>query len=248
MKKIFVKIVALSFVIFLGSCGVESNNKEEVQERLNSLPDIEVTFNESEGEASLSKNIYILFDGSGSMSESCAGRLKLDGAKEAIIKYIEKVPADYNLGLLVFGVNEGNGIKEVVALGSENHENVKSAVLNIKATGGTPLASATKFGVNQLVKQYKKQLGYGEYRMVIVTDGIANDPSLFEQNLIDASRYSFIATYGIGLCIDGGHLLKAYSMSYTDADDYDKLSKALEETIGELSDFDPKDFKPEDFE
>ncbi len=215
---------------------------EPVVQKVEQLPDIEVTFDESKGEASLAKNIYILFDGSGSMDDRCAGEQKIEGAKQAIIQYINKVPKDYNLGLLVFGTYYEPGYEEYVHLGPDNHQKIIDALKEVKPDRGTPLANATTYGVEKLVEQYKKQLGYGEYRLVIVTDGMANEPDKFEEALQQASRYSFIAIYSIGLCMEEFNTLKQFSLKYTDAKDYEELGKALDATIGESQDFDPTEF------
>ncbi|MCK9206628.1 MAG: VWA domain-containing protein [Salinivirgaceae bacterium] len=239
-------LVTIIVVLIILKCSISEKKKEKTTETVEltktELTDIEVTFNESDGEPQLTKNIYILFDGSGSMDEYCASQKKMDGAKKAIIQYINKIPPEYNLGLLVFGTPNDTGIEEYVALGPENHQKIIDAIQRLIPEKGTPLDAATQFGVNRLVEQYKKQLGYGEYRLVIVTDGLANEPDKFELALREASRYPFIAIYGIGLCIEGLHSLKNYSISYTDAHDYEQLGKALEKTIGELQDFDPTEF------
>ena len=112
--------------------------------------------------------------------------------------------------------------------------------------GGTPLHNATNLGLVKLVEQYKKQLGYGEYRLIIVTDGMASNESLFKSALIRSIRYPFISIYGIGLCINGNHLLKTYSIAYYDAQNYEELGAALEETSAELNVFDPESFNLDD--
>jgi uncharacterized protein with von Willebrand factor type A (vWA) domain len=239
--------IVLIIVVIIVMCVNKNNNKTTnsdapVAEQIQQLPDIEVSFDESAGEASLAKNIYILFDGSGSMDELCSDQHKIDGAKQAIIQYIKKIPGDYNLGLLVFGTYYEPGYEEYVPLGSENHQKIIDALQEVKPDRGTPLATATAFGVEKLTEQYKKQLGYGEYRLVIVTDGLANEPDKFQEALLEASRYSFIAIYSIGLCMEEFNTLKQFSLSYTDAKDYVELGKALEKTIGELQDFDPTEF------
>ncbi|MFA6401265.1 MAG: vWA domain-containing protein [Salinivirgaceae bacterium] len=247
MKSKHIIWIVILIIVVIVKCSYSKKNKSETPEEQTApvaeqLADIEVTFDESAGEPSLTKNIYILFDGSGSMDEFCAGQQKIYGAKDAIIQYINKIPNEYNLGLLVFGKPNASGIEEVVALGANNHNKIREAISGINPEKGTPLAEATNYGVEKLVEQYKTQLGYGEYRLVIVTDGLANEPDLFEESLKEASRYPFIAIYGIGLCIEGFHTLKTYSLSYTDAHNYQELGKALEKTIGELPDFDPKEF------
>src|SRR4030095_10460408 len=61
------------------------------------------------GEASLARNFYFIFDGSGSMAESlntkCTGDKKfsnrLAGAKWAVEQFMPQVPDDVNLGLWI---------------------------------------------------------------------------------------------------------------------------------------------------
>lgn len=239
----------LIFLLFIGITACQSpTGKQSTTDKLpEKVEEEEIIFDENLGEASLERNFYFLFDGSGSMDEYCAGERKIDGAKKAINKFLDKLPEDINLGLLIFGVSSNEyGISEVVPLGPGNREQFKQAISEIYPDGGTPLANATYSGINSLVKQYKKQLGYGEYRLIIVTDGLASYPDEFKKTLIDSRKYPFIAIYGIGLCIEGNHILKTYSLSYTDAHNYDDLGKALEETVSELPYFDPAEFNVDD--
>ena len=79
---------------------------------------------ESEGaEASLARNFYFIFDGSGSMKSAPGGACggdqsfgsKLEGAQWAVEEFLAKVPEDVNIGLYVF---DRDGRQEVVPLGS----------------------------------------------------------------------------------------------------------------------------------
>lgn len=235
-------------IIFLSACKVSTDNNQQVTSESDEViePAI-IEFDESQGEASIEKNFYFLFDVSGSMSEICDGSPKIDGAKQAIHTFLEKVPDDINIGLLLFGVRSDEyGIKEVVPLGANNKAKFKEEISSVYPDGGTPLSNAVYFGTYQLVERYKQQLGYGEYRLIIITDGIASYPDKFAETLRNSRKYPFIAIYGIGLCMDASHILKSYALKYTDADNYDELSKALEETVAELEDFNLTDFNPED--
>ena len=93
---------------------------------------------------------------------------------------------------------------------------------------------------NQLVEQYKRQLGYGEFRLVVVTDGRAD-------GIPDAASYATrygIPIYAIGLCVDPGHPLRRYAVSYRAADSFEDLAQGLEETLAELPTYDVTDFEP----
>jgi len=249
MKKILFFFALIFFVYACQPPGSGTDRTYETETEEEYVEPAVITFDESSGEASVDKNFYFLFDVSGSMEEYCAGKPKIDGAKAAIFEFLKKVPDNVNIGLLFFGVNNDQyGIQEMVPLGMNNKDEFYNKISVVEPQGGTPLANATYFGMSRLVEQYKKQLGYGEYRLIVITDGIASYPDDFKKQLIELKKYPFIALYGIGLCIDGRHMLKSYSLSYTDANNYEELGKALVETIAESEDFDPDDFDLSDIE
>jgi Ca-activated chloride channel family protein len=123
------------------------------------------------GEPSMTRNFYIIFDGSGSMSYNLNGEIKIVGAKKAITKFLAQIPQDVNMGLYLF---DDNGTREVVPLEPVNKDKLLTAISKSAPGGGTPLAEAILFATKQLIKQRKKQLGYGEYNLIIVTDGEAD--------------------------------------------------------------------------
>lgn len=195
--------------------------------------------------ASLTRNFYFVVDGSGSMGDgpdgSCSGdqrfSTKVEGAKWAVREFVKNVPADTNLGLYVF---DGSGQREVVSLGPGNHQKFLQEINNIRANGGTPLAEGMNVAIEHLIAQYKKQLGYGEFRLVVVTDGQAD--SIPEASL-NAIKHG-IPIYAIGLCIGDNHPLRQYALSYRAADSAEDLRRGLEQTLAELPSFDIQEFKP----
>ncbi len=201
---------------------------------------------DSGGQAKLTRNFYFILDGSGSMREptdrNCGGDQrfpdKIRGAKWAVKKFLEHVPENVNIGLYVF---DTEGSRQVVPLGPANREAFLDAVDNIRAGGGTPLAHAIRFSTDRLVEMYKKQLGYGEYRLVVVTDGIASD---IPEAALYAARYG-IPIYAIGLCMEKDHPLRNFSVSYRAADSYADLSQGLKDTLAELPGFDATRFEAE---
>lgn len=218
------------------------------------VPEVEVAFDEPveipldedmEGaEVSLARNFYFIFDGSGSMESEPGGACrgdqsfgaKLDGAQWAVQEFLTKVPEDVHLGLYVF---DRDGREERVPLGAGNRRRFLDAVTSIRAGGGTPLAAAITFATDRLVEQYQRQLGYGDYRLVVVTDGRAD-------KIPEAARYAAhfgMPIYAIGLCIDQNHPLRRYAVSYRAADSFADLAEGLEETLAELEAFDVTDFE-----
>jgi hypothetical protein len=195
--------------------------------------------------ASLVRNFYFIFDGSGSMSEAltkqCKGdkrfRSRLDGAKWAVEQFIPLVPGDVNLGLWVF---DAHGNSERVALGPEHRGAFLTEVKNIRAGGKTPLSESIQQGVNRLVRQRDNQLGYGEFRLIVVTDGETTGRPL--PQAVAYAREQRIPLYTIGLCLSTDHELRKASVSYRPADSIDALKLGLEETLAETIVFDPQTF------
>jgi uncharacterized protein with von Willebrand factor type A (vWA) domain len=243
LQKITVSLVCLLLLISFVSCSdkkakekAKAKTKEAAQAQPDRIQRVEIPLDNAQGEADLSRNFYFIFDGSGSMKDKSGGLVKLVGAKEAVRKFLTKVPDDANLGLFVF---DARGTREVVPLGPGNREAFMQAINGVRASGTTPLAQSIKFGTERLVVQYKKQLGYGDYRLIVVTDGQAS-------SIPGAAQYATsygMPIYAIGLFIEGDHPLRKYAVSYREANDYEALERALEDTLAELPSFDPTEFE-----
>ncbi len=240
MKKIIFVFPALIAAMVVG-CGPMpvSENKAAADIAAVEKVDIPLAKEIPGAEASLDKNVYVIFDGSGSMGDRCGSderfRNKLEGGKWALGEFLKKVPEKTNLGLYVF---DNSGEREVVPLGSNNRRQFTLAVQAISAGGGTPLAQGMRFGTERLVEKYQKQLGYGGFRLVVVTDGEADS---IPDAALNAAKYS-IPIYSIGLCVSENHPLRAYSFSYKAADNISDLAKGLEETLAESPTFDATEF------
>jgi hypothetical protein len=253
-----VRGLILLVVGFLAACGGGSAPPEEVPpatpESGGTPPDpyrVEIVLDETAGlgEASLARNFYFILDGSGSMARkpgrACRGdqrfENRLAGAQWAVREFLTKVPEDVHIGLYLF---DTRGQREVVPLGGGNRARFLEAVDGIWAGGGTPLAEAIRYGTDRLVEQYKRQLGYGEYRLVVVTDGQADEIPIAATY---AGRFG-MPIYAIGLCIEEDHPLRRYAVSYRAADDFSDLARGLEETLAELPSFDVTDFDAAELE
>jgi Ca-activated chloride channel homolog len=193
----------------------------------------------NEGKPSLQRNFYFIFDSSGSMQDDYNGEQKIEGAKKATRNFMEKVPKDINLGLYVYDINGG---KELLRLGPRNHQAFLQKIEGLVPGGNTPLGDAVRFGTKQLTLQYQKQLGYGEFRLIVITDGLANDMDDFLKALKYATAYR-IPIYAIGIDVEGDNYLRQYAVSYREANNSKDLQKALENTLAELPSFDTTEFK-----
>ena len=193
----------------------------------------------------LAKNYLVVLDGSGSMDgRSCSGKdSKIVAAKKALWQWSAAIPANDNLGLVIF---DDNGITERVGVGNgpTNRKNFADSVEKAYASGGTPLHSAMLLGYNLLGKQARRQRGYGEYNIVVVTDGEANggeDPSRLVQEIMATSPITITT---IGFCIGQSHSLNQPGFTvYKEAGNLEELKKGLAEVLAESPTFDVKDFK-----
>lgn len=236
-------IVYLSIpVFFVISCvqstpGGSQRIKEDQETEEAPPPQATILFDESAGEASTASNFYFLFDMSGSMDDKCSGERKIDGAKEAVARFMKNIPDDVNIGLMVFGTRTAEGYEETLPLGPNNKQKFLDIINNLQPTSQTPLGEALLAGVGKVVEQYKKQLGYGIYRIIIITDGEQTGIDLREPCRF-LSQHGFIGLYSIGLCMKKSHTLKKYSLSYRDANNYEQLEQALVEATAETDVFD----------
>jgi hypothetical protein len=202
---------------------------------------------DSNAAVDLTRNIYIIFDGSGSMSERVDSRCganerfdrKIDGARWALTEFVASAPDNINLGLYVF---DRRGSREVMPLARLDRETFKRHIQDISAGGSTPLASSIRYASDRLGEQYIRQLGYGEFRLVIITDGLAE--AIPKAAFYAAERG--IPIYTIGLCVEDNHPLLRYSVSYQAVDNFIDLQKSLSATLAELPDFDTAQFPTEE--
>lgn len=185
----------------------------------------------------LQTNYYVVLDGSGSMAggDCGGGKLKIYAAMEALEVFAGQIPASANLGLLVF---DKNGLSERVTLSSNNKDQFVQAVKSVTVEGGTPLLSAIRTGYQALSQQAKAQLGYGEYHLVIVTDGEANIGEEPESIVGKIGRESPVMIHTIGFCINEAHSLNQPGIiDYKAANDPQSLQRSLEQVLAESEDF-----------
>ncbi|MFA5934445.1 MAG: vWA domain-containing protein [Candidatus Paceibacterota bacterium] len=184
----------------------------------------------------LRKNIYLVLDCSSSMAESCGGgKTKINAAKEAINRFVSLIPEDTNLGFLTF---EFSDVQEKIPLGIGNRKELITAVNRPAANGSTPLSKAVEMGYEKLREQALKQLGYGEYHLVVMTDGEANpgcDPGKIVDKILKTSP---VVIHAIGINIGSGHSLNQPGRTiYKDAQNPKDLEDGLAEIAAESEKF-----------
>lgn len=180
------------------------------------------------------KNYYIIFDGSGSM----AGE-KIEIAKKAFIRFIKIIPDKSNIGLTSF---DASGFHERAPIGSPKNKIIEE-VNKIRAGGSTPLGGCIEIAYQKLGLQAKKQMGYGEYSLIILTDGQATDGNKMGYAVDLILKETPIAIHTIGLKIGTGHALNQPGrIYYKAAENFEELSQGLESVLAETENFIVTDF------
>jgi hypothetical protein len=189
-------------------------------------------------------NYYVVLDGSGSMlSKRCGGgTTKIAAAVDAVKHFFSTVPADANVGLAAF---DRRAVSERVPLGVGNRDALFDALERIHAGSDTPLLSSMKIGYAKLTAQARAQLGYGEYHLVVVTDGEPDpekeDPTPIVREILSQSP---VVLHTIGFCIDSNHVLNQPNRTfYASATNPEELANSLRAVLAEAPAFDATKFK-----
>jgi len=193
----------------------------------------------------LASNIYIVFDASGSMGEGgCSGgEAKILVAKRAVLEFAKSIPGNVNLGLVAF---DSSGTRERLPLSPLNNEALESTVGSVSFGGGTPLSAAMRIGYEALTEQGKKQLGYGEYHLLVVTDGRANNVQELNREVHRILKKSPVIIDTIGFCIDENHSLhQPGKTNYSTASDFDSLVQGMRSVLAEAPSFSVSEFSQE---
>jgi len=175
-------------------------------------------------------NVVVVIDASGSMKNNMSGtgQSRMVVAKKALKEVLGQIPENTHIGILVFPDGW------VYPLGPRNDSRLIQAIDRPQARGGTPLGEFMKKGADRLLEARKKQLGYGTYRLLVVTDGEAGDQGLVDQYTPDIMSRG-VTVDVIGVDMRSKHTLATRVHSYRSADDPESLRKAISEVFAEVS-------------
>lgn len=186
-------------------------------------------------------NVVICLDASGSMRDALvgAGSNKMEAAKRAIEVVLRTVPAETQVGLLVFSGRHKTQ-DWVFPLGPRNDAELVRRMQPITGSGKTPLGRYLKEATDVLLGQRQKQSGYGSFRLLVVTDGQATDGDVLDTFLPDVLRRGIVVDV-IGVAMKSRHVLATKVHSYRSADDAFGLQTAITEVFAEMQDLDSAD-------
>lgn len=181
-----------------------------------------------------SDNVVIVLDASGSMKDVMPGTgiSKMEVAKSALKEVLRQVPASTQIGLLVFSASNLRN-DWAYPLGPRNDAALTAAIDPIQPGSDTPLGRYIKRGADRLLEERAKQFGYGTYRLLIVTDGEAQDQQLVKSYTPDVMARG-ITMDVIGVAMRGDHTLATKVHSYRRGNDPEALRRAIREVFGEV--------------
>ena len=182
-------------------------------------------------------NIVVILDASGSMQDKFSGdrtKSKMEAAKAALQEVLANIPDGTQIGLLVFsGANIHN--EWVYPLGPKDTQKLIAAIRLPQPSGDTPLGKYIRIGANRLLEQREKQYNYGNYRLLVVTDGEASDADKVKHYTPEIlNRQIRIDVIGVDMKTD--HMLANVVDSYRKADNPGELVAAVSQILAETGD------------
>jgi Mg-chelatase subunit ChlD len=180
----------------------------------------------------LLKNYIVVFDDSGSMDGS-----KIVDGKNAVKQFINNIPDGVNVAFSTLNKGLRQGF-------TQDKQMLLRAVSQVNAGGGTPLETSIKLGFHTITKQAQKQLGYGQFGIIVVTDGdpsAGEDPTGIVNKLINETP---IEVHTIGFHLGSNHVLNSPGRTfYTSASNVADLVNAMTSVLAESESFDVSEFK-----
>lgn len=189
---------------------------------------------------SAAQNVVVLVDDSGSMDGAMSSDRnvrRIDAAKDALRAVLQQVPDDAKVGVLALNTPGADG-RWLIPLGPLDRSALQSAIELLRAQGGTELGANMKVAADGLLELRDKQL-YGDYRLLIVTDGEAQDAQLVDRFLPEIRRRGLTVDV-IGVSMEEDHSLATRVDAYRRANDASSLQLAIEASMAE-SLLDPND-------
>lgn len=198
--------------------------------------------------AAAADRTIVILDASGSMWGQIGGKAKIEIARETLATVLKTVPADTELGLMVYGHREKGSCSDIelaVPPKKGSASEILAFAKKISPKGKTPLSEA--------VKEAAEALKYTEEKatVVLVTDGLETceaDPCALASELKQKGVDFTAHVVGFGLTKDEGRQVACLAENtggkYFDAANAAELASALAETFVAKPKEEPKPAAP----
>lgn len=176
------------------------------------------------------QKVVVVVDDSGSMADRMRYERvrKMAAAKESLSVVLDKLPSDAEVGVLA--LNRG----WLIPLQPLDRKQTQNQINQLRASGGTPLGMRMKEATEELL-QLRAKDPYGDYRLLVVTDGEASDQNVLSAVLPDIMSRNLLVDV-IGVDMKSEHSLATQVSNYRRADDPGSLEQAIAESLAESDD------------
>jgi uncharacterized protein YegL len=192
--------------------------------------------------------VVVLLDDSGSMKTvmpDSGKQPRMSVAKSALTRVVSQLPEGTKFGLLLMnGARANQGW--LVPLAPLDRASAIAKIEKVQAEGGTPLGQSMKTAMDELLA-LRSKVPYGDYRLLVVTDGEATDRNVLEMYLPDMISRGVIVDV-IGVDMRSEHSLAKRTHSYRKANDAASFEKALTEIFAESTSSGSNDDGAADFD
>jgi len=170
----------------------------------------------------------IVLDDSGSMGAD------MEAAKQAVVDALQAMrPTDR---VAVTTLNGGIVIPFTDV--ADARSTLPTALVRIQSNGRTPLTRALLQAQGLLEEEASTLRGFGTYRMIVTTDGAADDGRALTGAVQELAATTPIQLTTIGIDIGGNHVLRRSDLgSFVDVANVAALGQALQAAIAENTDF-----------
>lgn len=172
----------------------------------------------------------IVLDDSGSMGSD------LEQAKAAVMQSVSLMDPNDRVGVLALNA----GLVLPISTVEDANIELKNRLAPLRPTGSTPLGPALSAARDFLSEEAARSRSFGTYRIIVTTDGAADDPDRLIEEVKTTVNTTPIQVATIGIGIGRRHVLNAEgNTSYVAVDDVGKLGEALQAVAAENASFDP---------
>lgn len=171
----------------------------------------------------------IVLDDSGSMGGD------IDPAKAAVISALDAMKRTDRIAVVALNKGEILPFTDV----GDARDALRAALMLVYSDGGTPLTGAVNRARELLEQEAATARSFGTYRIIVTTDGAADDDEALVATIEDLARTTPVQLATIGIGLGGRHVLKRSDLGvYVDVTDVEALAEALQKAVAESKDFD----------
>ena len=170
----------------------------------------------------------IVLDDSGSMER------RITEAKSAVVAALEAMADEDRVAVVALNAGTVLAFRSV----AEARQSLPNLLDPIRADGSTPLARSVRTAQDLLAAEAARVRGFGTFRLIVTTDGQADDDAALNKAIARLARRTPIQLTTIGINLGGRHVLKREDLgSFVDVANVSVLTAALQAAVAENTNF-----------